>query len=701
MATLVALVFLPGFVILLAARVRLPLAAAGAIPASYGVVTIAAMVFGATGIAWNLGSYLGATAVTALVLGLVALVVARPWRRWRGHGDAPGATVRLRWWQRLRRWDWRAALWCALPALAVCAAAWAIGTMILNELSTTPGGVANVLQTWDSHWHANYLRFIADTGIAAPDKAGLLRNPESGATLYYPSSWHAIAALVYTLTGVSVSETYNLVQIGGHALFFPLGVAALAYGFARRRCGLPVAATAATLGAILTPLFPSMPFVEIMIAATPSSASIGLTGVVVLLIMEAVRRPIVVLPAGLGLIGVGGVHPSGLATTGIIIIFYWLFELLWRPERSRLRDFLSLAAVAIIGAVTLIPQLVTISTEADDIASFEFQTGDSRAADWGKAAALQVRHVEDWGFRWVLLALIILGAVVLLYRMVWWPILLWAGYLVVEVNAMQVFGNWVGGWLRAAGSIYYNDPRRLGLVMAVITAAAASFGVAMVAQGLVGWLARLAEPITDPRGTSFHGLRVAAALAGVIAIGSWSLQTSPEYAVAAGTNQRWGLLVDSHDLAAFNWLATQPHAYDGMIFVNNEEGSGWMYATNGLPSTARHFLDISPPEKNVGTLWRTIDRAGESASTDRAIAELGVNYVYFSPGNYWWWQRTPEAFYAAESSPGLVPIYVDRQIRIYAVRKAFSNDTIQQMIANSPHPPGAVQQFTRASEHGY
>lgn len=709
MMTLFALLVIPGFVILLLGRARIGHALVGAIPVSYGVVTIGTYVAPKLGLGWSLGVYVLSTAVLGLLLFLVGLAGAalRRRREWKaGHFPEP----RRRGWRRFtprrhndgeERIGSRELIWYLLPTVAVVVSGWAIATMILNELSHQIGGVENIFQGWDAHWHVNYLRFIADTGIASPEEAGLLRNPESSAPMYYPSAWHAIAGLVYALTGAGAPEVYNLVQAGGHALFFPLGVAALAFSISRRRFGLPAASTAATVAALMTGLFPGLPFVEVMVAATPAAAAMGLSGTVVLLVFAAVRRPIIILPAALGLIGLGGIHPSGMATSAILVIFYWLFELLWRPVRGRIKDLLPLATIAILGALTLLPQLLSISGEADDISAFEFQTEDSRAENWGKAATLQVRHVQDWGIRWVLLAVIVIGAIALISRLVVWPVLAWAGYMVVCVNAMNVFGNDVGGWLRAAGSIYYNDPRRVGVVMAMIGAAAAGIGVAALAQGLVALLGRLVEPVTDPRAEGAGSLRVAAALVAAIAAGSWTYQAAPEYAVAASGNQRWGLLVDTHDLDAFHWLAQQPEAYDGLILTNPDEGSGWMYATDGLPSTARHYLAPPKDEKKTYRLFGSVDKAGISPQVDKDLADLGIRYLYVSPGSYWSWQKQYKAFENAVSAPGLELVYVDRQIRIYAVRAEFTETQLAQIVADSPHPPEPSQLFTRASEKGY
>ncbi|MBB1031925.1 hypothetical protein G6027_13750, partial [Dietzia sp. SLG310A2-38A2] len=271
MLTLTALLVVPGLIVGLAARLPLRLAVGTSIPVSAGIITIATYAYGRSGVLWSLGAYAVATAVTAVIVGLVGLLISGTlwfWRRRRGR-DSDSRRSRPR-----RSW------WWLLPAASVVVSAWLIGQMILTELSATPGGTANVFQGWDAHWHANYLRFIHDTGLASPDQAGELRYPENGATLYYPSTWHAVAALVMGLRGIGAVEAYNLVQIGTMAMAFPLGVAALAWLITHRRFSRPAVATSAAVAAMATPLFPGLPFVEVMVAATPSGVANGLAGLV-------------------------------------------------------------------------------------------------------------------------------------------------------------------------------------------------------------------------------------------------------------------------------------------------------------------------------------------------------------------------------------------------------------------------------------
>ncbi len=61
----------------------------------------------------------------------------------------------------------------------------------------------SIPSTWDAVWHANTVRFILDTGQASPTHMGELRNVETHDALYYPSTFHALAAVFSQLTGAA------------------------------------------------------------------------------------------------------------------------------------------------------------------------------------------------------------------------------------------------------------------------------------------------------------------------------------------------------------------------------------------------------------------------------------------------------------------------------------------------------------------
>src|SRR5699024_5468583 len=163
---------------------------------------------------------------------------------------------------------------------------------------------------------------------------------------------------------------------------------AVAWLLTFRRFSRPAAAPPAAVAALAAPLFPGLPFVEVMVAATPSGVATGLAGLVAAVIVAALADRRLIPAAALGFVGISGVYFSAMVTAGVMVLLWWLFDGLRRPVRARLRDFLVLAGIAVAGVVSLLPQILTVSEEADDISAFEFQTGVDRAGSWADAAAL-------------------------------------------------------------------------------------------------------------------------------------------------------------------------------------------------------------------------------------------------------------------------------------------------------------------------
>ena len=148
----IAFFLLPGFLIALVSGMRAPAAAAAALPVTFGVIGMSAWMWGLTSAPFNLWTY-GVS--LALALGAAAV-----WRF---------AIARTR---ERRPLD---PAWM-LPAAGVAAGAWLCTADRLHWLQRAPNGVYNVVQGWDSQWHANAVRFIMDTGVASPTRMGELQN---------------------------------------------------------------------------------------------------------------------------------------------------------------------------------------------------------------------------------------------------------------------------------------------------------------------------------------------------------------------------------------------------------------------------------------------------------------------------------------------------------------------------------------------
>ena len=93
----------------------------------------------------------------------------------------------------------------------------------------------SIPSTWDAVWHANTVRFILDTGQASPTHMGELRNVETHDALYYPSTFHALAALQCQLTGAAATTAYTLNSLAAAVWLFPASAAVLTWQLLRVR----------------------------------------------------------------------------------------------------------------------------------------------------------------------------------------------------------------------------------------------------------------------------------------------------------------------------------------------------------------------------------------------------------------------------------------------------------------------------------
>ena len=197
---LIALLLLvvPGAIVARSGAADLAAAVAVGPALTYGVVALAIVPFGALGIPWNAWT---------------ALLALRRGRRARGFADGCSAGSATATPNRVAA--------SRGPALLVAAGV-VLGAVLIG-LAAVRGMPhwQSIPSTWDAVWHANTIRFILDTGQASPTHMGELRNIETHEALYYPSTFHALAAVFSQLTGAAPTTAYTLQLAGRGDLAVP------------------------------------------------------------------------------------------------------------------------------------------------------------------------------------------------------------------------------------------------------------------------------------------------------------------------------------------------------------------------------------------------------------------------------------------------------------------------------------------------
>jgi D-galactosaminyltransferase len=633
------LLVLPGAIVARVGRLTWPTAVAVGPALTYGVVALSIVPFGALGVPWNAWTALFALAVvTGIALGLrVAL------RRVRDVGAEARAATRG-------------------PALVVAAGVLLGGLLIgLAALRGMPNW-QSIPSNWDSVWHANTIRFILDTGQASPTHMGELRNVETHEALYYPSTFHALAAIFSQLTGAAPATAYTLNSLAAAIWLFPVSAATLTWRLLRSRTDEWRTAGAAATAAALSASFTAIPYVEFDTASMPNLAAYGVAVPTMVLVVSALRHRDRIPLAVLALLGVFSVHITGGVVVVLFVTAWWLVDALWHPVRGRLADLVDLLLIAIPTVALLLPQFLGVWQQAEIIAGHAFVTHEGKKRGLIDAVVQHTRHLNDFPVQWVLIILAAIGAVVLLVRRIWWPLAVWLLLVVSIVHSSAPFGGPIGAVAGKFSNLFYSDPRRLSAVVTMLLTAAVGIAVFTLASAAVAGGRRLLGK-GSPR--AWHATTAAIVVAVSVGIGLAYLARD-QFLFGEKYDR---VLVDAKDLEAWAYLATLPGAHDTVIGDANTDGTSWMYAVADLHPLWTHY-DF-PVQQGPGyhrfIFWAYADDADTDPRVAEAVKALNIRYVVTSTPVVRGFVM-PDGLVSLDRSRSWKKIYDNGEARIYEWR---------------------------------
>ena len=638
----VLLMVAPGAVVGRAGGLRWAPAAAVGPVLTYGAVALAIVPFGALGIRWNA---LTALLTLAVVSAMAAVLRSALVRRGTGApetGEHSGP-------------DWpaiAAAAGVVFGAVAIGFAAW----RGMPHWQSIPS-------TWDSVWHANEIRWILDTGQASPTHMGELRNVETQAPLYYPSAFHALAAVLAQITGAAPTTAYTLSSLAAAVWLFPLSAALLTWQLlVGRTTRWRTAGAAATAGA-LSASFTAVPYVEFDTASMPNMTAYGLAVPAFVLITTAVAHWERIPLAVLALIGVFSVHLTGGVVVVTFVLAWWLLEALRRPALSRLADFGTLLVIASSTLAVLLPQFVGVLGQAEIITGHAFVTHEGKKRALFDAIVQHTRHLNDYPIQNILILLAGVGFVLLLVKRIWWPAAVWALLVVSIVHSSAPFGGPIGVITGGYSDLFYSDPRRLSAVVTMLLAPMAGLALFSVALLLVGWVKRQAASRSHFHGRPFWIGATAALLALVCFSLTWHYLPRHRYLIGEKYDR---VIVGDKDLEAFAYLAALPGARDTVIGDANVDGTAWMYAVAGLHPLWTHY-DYpmqQGPGYNRFIFWAYADDADHDPRVADAVRALNIRYVITS-GPVVRGFVMPDGLVSLDKSRSWAKIYDNGGARIY------------------------------------
>jgi D-galactosaminyltransferase len=635
---LLLLVF-PGAIIARVGRLTWPTAVAVGPALTYGIVALAIVPFGALGLPWNAWTALFALAVVTAVAFCLRIALAR-----------------------VRDIDAEALAATRGPALVVAAGV-LLGALLIGLAALR--GMPNwqsVPSNWDSVWHANTIRFIVDTGQASPTHMGDLRNVETHEALYYPSTFHALAAVFSQLSGAAPTTAYTLNSLAAAIWLFPVSAATLTWQLLRTRTDEWRTAGAAATAAAVSGSFTALPYIEFDTASMPNLAAYGIAVPTMVLVVSALRHRDRIPLAVLALLGVFSVHITGGVVAVLFVVGWWMFEALWHPVRGRLADFVNLLVIAIPTAALLLPQFLGVLQQAEIIVGHAFVTHEGKKRGLIDAVVQHTRHLNDFPIQWVLIILAAIGAIVLVVRRVWWPLAVWLLLVVSIVHSSAPFGGPIGALTGKFSDLFYSDPRRLSAVITMLLTAAVGIAVFTLASAAVAGARRMVG-----RGSPRAWNAATAAILVAVSIGI-GLAYLPRAQFLFGEKYD-RVMVDSKDLEAWAYLAKLPGARDTLIGNANTDGTAWMYAVAGLHPLWTHY--DYPVQQGPGyhrfIFWAYADDADTDPRVAEAVKALNIRYVVTSTPVVRGFVM-PDGLVSLDRSRSWEKIYDNGEARIYEWR---------------------------------
>lgn len=578
-----ALVVVPGLLVVLVAGVRGVLAAALSPVLSVAVVAGTAVAAQMMGVRLGLAALVAGTAGALLVVGAVRCAG----RSTRGEEEVEAD-------------GWRP-LWAGLLGAGAAAVALAVG------LARGMGAADRWPQTFDAVFHLSAVDHVQRTGDGSALTLGTIVVPGQ-ASSFYPAAWHDLVALVASWTGLTAPVAANAVALVAAAVVWPLGCVALT------RVALGPSPVALTAGAALAGAVSASPVLltgygtlwpnALATALLPACLAL-LADLVGLGPSRAVPRWVGWPMLGAGAAGLALAHPNAVVTLAVVggaaLVVGWWGRGVWRRAASLV------AALAVGWVVTLSP-------------AFDAQ----RATSW----PARQRASQALG-EWLLLApqrvpipllvagLALLGCVVAARR----PALRWllAAHLTAGALFVLVAGS-DGRLSRLVSGAWWDDPFRLAALVGLAGVPLAALGVDTV----VRW-----ATVRLPRPAALPALVPLAALVAVVVVTGLAV---PDTARVVSTWYRPDSMLTPTERAFLGGIGDVVPAGERVV------GNPWNGAALSGPLADReavfpHLVGRWDPDRRL--LATSLSTAAGTTPVCDALDRLDVGYVLTGPDGFW------------------------------------------------------------------
>lgn len=636
-AVALAVLLLPGALVLRAAGAPLRRAVAYAPAPSAGLVGLTGVAGGLLGLPFGLPLVAAATAGAAGVLALLALLLRR-----RARGRTAPATPAD-----------RPPARAGTPALvaAVGLAAVLLGLRLADGLL----GPDRISQTFDAVFHLNTTRYIVESGNGSSlGMAGWA----TGGGGFYPAVWHDVAALV-AFDGDVVTATQALGLAVG-AVVWPLSVLTLVHRLVGPR-PVVLLCTAAVLGGL--GVFPARmldygvlyPFL-LGIAVMPALVTMAVLATARPEDRGGFRGLPLWLGIGLGAVGLALAHAGVLVAFGLVatpLVLIWTARTAragWQ-RGHRVLTVATLVACTAVGLVALRVVDRSATLAAMRMTNWPPQgTGAQAVGSWLLATPHQ------FPVPWAFAALTLLGAGVALSTrgLRWLP----AAHACLALPFVLAAGVDTELSQRITG-FWYSDSARLGALLPVTAVPLAAVALAWLATALTALATPLLARSVPARERRFVAwAAVAASVAGLVVLTTdRAAETAYDalddrYAVRDRAGSGGLLSAEERRL-----LERLPDLVpDGArVAANPWDGSGLAYAVSGVEVLVPQLG--ARPAGDAQVVAEGLAQADDDAEVCAALDRLGIRYA-LDFGDPLWPDKRARAY------PGLERLFASPAVRL-------------------------------------
>lgn len=628
----VAVLWVPGALLGVLAGVRGWTLAAAAPLLTYTVAGLAGPWAHALGIRWSVWTFLGALALFAAVILGVRLA------RGRGLPFHAGSV-----------WPWRAQV-----GVAACMAAALV--ISITAIAGGMGGLSAIPQDWDAAWHANNIRWTAETGEAGLYSASQLNWFESDTGVFYPNAYHLVATLVYWMSGASVVAVLN-----AHTVLIPALIALVMVAVVRRFGGRAVLAGTTALVIVAITSFYDMLWRGPLL---PFATGVAFAPLLVVLMMDLLKVRAehgwrqAVLPGFLfALAGAGIITVHSSATFNVPLFALCVLAVRWgRAPRRVGPDLVTLLPVAVVTAALTVPQLRAAMGSGEDVPGVDWAATHTVGQAVGDLLIFQ--HAMPFPEWWLAVALAVGLAFYRRLGDLRWVGIAAAGFGLLFVVAAAYDAPWADDLTRP----WWNDKWRLIALAAMPLAVIAAHGVAETQRIVGGWLSAASSRVRVAGRPAVAGLTAA-----VVVLGAFAVLTGGFYVDRNETrmqkNATPGKAVSAAEIEGYRELAELVGPGE-RVLNDRGDGSVWMYALAGVHPVAGHYdATLTGPDANL--LAKRFNEYDTNPEVRAAAERLNVRYVTVGQGFLRPRATRQPGLKNLDQVRALTPVYENEDIVIY------------------------------------